>query len=130
MFGDEVILGQSQLTVDQKGRVFIPPYTKREEGDRLVLFYDNDLNVYEIHSFDEIKKEISKIKNKIENSKTKLEKIEYKKELYEYSKSILMCSRVDKNGRALFSDVFKPGSTLLSIGCKDYLTIEPPKKQK
>ena len=34
MFGEKPIFGQSELTVDKKGRIFIPANTKRAASDK------------------------------------------------------------------------------------------------
>ena len=42
MFGDKILLGQSDIVIDDKSRMFLPARTNREKGDILVLLsYSN-----------------------------------------------------------------------------------------
>ena len=71
MFGEKPIFGQSELTVDKKGRIFIPANTKREHGEELVLIDNKDLGVYEIYSVLKLKERFEAINKLIIESKTK-----------------------------------------------------------
>lgn len=130
MFGEEPILGQNELTLDKKGRIFIPAHTKREQGDNLVLVYNKDLDVHEIYNSEKFSEILEFLNNKILNAQTKEEKIYYLKELSEASKSVLRSSKVDAQGRFLTGNVFEGEDKLLSIGCNDHLIIEKTKTKK
>ena len=130
MFGEESILGRNELTVDKKGRIFIPADTKREQGESLVLVYNKDLETYEIYSSNKFSEILDILNNKILNATSKQEKIYYQKELFEISKSILICSKVDAQGRFLTGKVFEGQEKVLSIGCHDHLIIEKLKNKK
>ena len=56
MFGEENILGQCEKTVDEKHRIMIPSFTKSEKGDKLILYYDTEFDVYRIFAIEQINK--------------------------------------------------------------------------
>jgi len=130
MFGENALLGQKKLTIDEKGRIFVPAETKREVGEMLVLAYDEDVNSYKIFSYSTVEKMLNKLNKKILNSKNKTEEIYYKKKLCELSKSILKNLKVDCQGRIQIGKIFEEDYKVLSIGCGDHLMISPIKKTK
>lgn len=130
MFGEESLLGQNELKIDTKGRIFIPIETKREVGERLVLLYDEDLNIYKIYSYKKLEEKLKELNKMILNAKNKTDEIYYKKKLYEISKSILKCSKVDSQGRIIIGKIFDEQNKVLSIGCEDHLVIEKVKTKK
>lgn len=130
MFGEEPILGQNELTLDKKGRIFIPAHTKREQGESLVLIYDKDLDIYEIYSKAKYSEILEILTKKYLAAETKLEEIKYKKKIYEIGKSVLRESKIDSQGRFLTGNIFEGEDKLLSIGCHDHLKIEKIKTKK
>lgn len=129
MFGEKPIFGQNELTVCDKGRIFIPAHTKREPGEELVLLYNNDLKLYEIYSSKLLEEKFEKLNNQMLKSKNKTEKNFYEKRLLELSKSILRSEKVDSQGRFLIGKVFEGEEKLLSTGAYDHLIIETLKKK-
>jgi len=130
MFGEKAIFGQSELTPDNKGRIFIPVYTQREAGEELVLLYNAELKLYEIYSVSKLEEKFKKLNDLMLNSKNKNEKQFYEKRLYELSKSILRSEKIDSQGRFLTGKVFEGEEKLLSTGAYDHLLIEPIKIKK
>ena len=130
MFGEENLFGQNELTVDKKGRIFVPAYTKREVGEELLLLYNDDLNLYEIYSARKLEEKFEKLNDLMLNSKNKQESNFYKKRIYELSKSILRSSIVDQQGRILTGKTFEDYEKVLSTGAYDHLIIEPIKNKK
>lgn len=128
MFGEKPIFGQSELTVDKKGRIFIPANTKREPGEQLVLINNKDLGVYEIYSIDKLKERFEQLNKLIMESKTKKEKNFYERMLCEISKSILRSEIVDAQGRFLTGKTFEDCDKVLSTGAYDHLIIDKIKK--
>lgn len=128
MFGDKPIFGQNELTVDSKGRIFIPASTKREPGEELVLIDNKDLGVYEIYSTLKLKERFETINKLIIESKTKKEKLFYERMLCEISKSILRSEKVDCQGRFLTGKTFEDCDKVLSTGAYDHLIIDKIKK--
>ena len=55
MFGEQLIIGHSESKLDQKGRLFIPKYTKVNTGEELILLQDSiyhysSLRVYSLNN--------------------------------------------------------------------------------
>ena len=64
MFADETLLGQYEAKTDNKGRIIIPKWTKREAGEVLICLKDTSLNAYRIYNeknVDYIIEEFSKL---------------------------------------------------------------------
>lgn len=130
MFGEKPIFGQNELTVDPKGRIFIPANTKREPGEELVLIDNKDLGVYEIYSVDKLKERFEQLNTLISSSTTKKEKNFYSRMLCELSKSILRSEKVDSQGRFLTGKTFEDCEKVLSTGAYDHLIIDKVKNKK
>ena len=128
MFGEKPMFGQNEITVDSKGRIFIPASTKRESGEELVLIDNKDLGVYEIYSTLKLKERFETINKLIIESKTKKEKLFYERMLCEISKSILRSEKVDSQGRILTGKTFEDCDKVLSTGAYDHLIIDKIKK--
>lgn len=128
MFGENPMFGQCELTVDIKGRIFIPANTKRETGEELVLIDNKELGVYEIYSTLKLKERFEAINKLILGSKTKKEKKFYEKMLCEISKSILRSGKVDSQGRFLIGKTFEDCDKILSTGAYDHLIVDKIKK--
>lgn len=129
MFGDQPILGQTELKIDEKGRVLIPSSTKREVGEELVVLNNRNLNLYEIYSAARLKEKIEELNSKIDKSENDFKKIHYEKLLYQLCKSVLKSGKVDSQGRFLIGKIFEDENKVLSIGAYDHLIIEPIKSK-
>lgn len=66
MFGDEIILGSKDVTIDNKYRIVIPSFTLAEENDLLVGRYIERNNYITIHALNIIKNKILEISRKQE----------------------------------------------------------------
>ena len=124
MFGENAILGQDEVSIDEKHRIILPASTRREKGEKLILLFDKEVEKYKIYSIKKATEEFEMINSRIKEAKTKDEATEYKKRLYEYSKSILKCSNVDAQGRILLTDTFKKSTKVNCIGAYDHLILE------
>lgn len=129
MFGEEYLFGQDILNIDDKNRIFIPSYTKRETGEKLVLMYDTDLELYHLYNSLKIEEIFEELNKKLLGAKTKQEEIMYKRKIYEMSKSILKSSKIDSHGRLLIGKIFEE-EKVLSIGAHDHLILKPIKNKK
>lgn len=129
MFGDKPIFGQTELKIDEKGRMFIPANTNREVGEELVLLSNKNLNLYEIYSIAKLKEKFEELNELMINSKNKSHRNHYEKMIYELSKSILKSGKVDSQGRIITGKVFEDYENVLSTGAYDHLIIEPIKSK-
>ena len=89
MFGEEKMFGQTEVSVDEKNRFVLPLFTKREQGDNLVLVEDNDLNIFRIYHIDAIEKMFDQINEKLKSSKTDEERKINKKNKRKKQKNII-----------------------------------------
>ena len=124
MFGEKSMYGQWELTIDGKGRIFIPKSTCVEKGERLILTKNQDTGTYEIHSLTEYDKIIRQLKDKALNTTNKEERIYYEKRIYEVIKLIIKSSKIDCQGRFLIGKIFEDKNKILCIGAKDYLVLD------
>ena len=86
MFGETGIFGQHELSIDSKGRIAIPVNTKREEGEELVLLYNDELKVYEIYSSRRLEERYKELNEFILNSKNERQKKFYELRLLKLSR--------------------------------------------
>ena len=124
MFGEEEMFGQTMQTIDKKTRLILPSLTKREEGDKLVLIEDKELNVYRIFRKDIISGVFVKNNEELLNAKTPEKILKIKKELLALSKTVLKSLEVDKNGRVVLRETFKNVEKVNVIGSSDHLILE------
>ena len=124
MFGEEEMFGQTMQTIDKKTRLILPSLTKREEGDKLVLIEDKELNVYRIFRKDIISGVFVKNNEELLNAKTPEKILKIKKELLALSKTVLKSLEVDKNGRVVLGETFKNVEKVNVIGSSDHLILE------
>lgn len=128
MFAEEPIFGKNEMSVDEKGRIFIPAYTKREPGEDLVLIENKDLDAYEIYSVLKLKERYEELNKLMYESTKKADKRKYQKMILEISKSIILSRKVDKQGRILTGKVFEGCDKVSITGVCDHLIIEKIKK--
>lgn len=123
MFGEKSIYGQTEVTVDKKGRIALPRITYSEEGDELIaLKSDNEkLKIISVSSLDET---INKIENMIleELDKEKVKALEDK--LYGIYSSIYRKCVCDNSKRINLSGIVEKEKTYRVIGCKDSIVLE------
>jgi len=124
MFGEEKILGQIEATIDDKNRLILPIFTKREKDDNLVLIEDKDFNIFRIYTFEQISKIFEKINDNLLKATTEKEIKKYKKQTYNLSKSILKSSKVDKLGRVAVGETFSEIDKVNVIGAYDHVILE------
>lgn len=129
MFGEKPMFGQAEVSIDNKGRIFLPTFTSREEGDQVVLVFNDILGVHEIYSVSALEEKFKQIEEQIVKATTKKEEIFYKKRLYQLSKSVLRSVKVDSQGRVLVGKTFEGEDKLLTTGAYDRIMIEPIKKK-
>lgn len=130
MFGETGMFGQHELTIDSKGRIAIPVNTKREEGEELVLLYNEDFKIYEIYSAKRLEERFEELNDLLLKSSTEKQKRFYEIRLLKLSKSILKTSKISSQGRMLTGKVFEEYEKVKTTGAYDHLIVEPIKKKK
>lgn len=124
MFGDKILLGQSDIVIDDKSRMFLPARTNREKGDNLVLLYDSTLECYKIYSVSAIEETFDRLEKLLDGAKSEQEEAWCKKRLFDFSKSILKECTVDSEGRIALGTTINPNSSALIIGARDHLILQ------
>lgn len=126
MFGEESMYGQKEVSIDEKGRMLLPAYTKREKGDKLFLIYDEDICLYQIFNFSTYDDIVNKLQNNYLNANNKMDEIYYKKRICEVSKSIISSLKVDSQGRVKIGKIYGQNK-VLCIGSCDHVILHPTK---
>lgn len=128
MFGDKTLIGQGEINLDHKSRVFIPAKTGREENDVLALMYDNDIECYRLYNVTTLEKTFREYEKLILEAKTNEEQVMYKKRALEFYKSIVKECIVDAQGRTSFKDCFEANTKVETIGAGDHLILKSKSK--
>lgn len=101
MFGDELILGQGNLKIDNKGRIFIPAHTCVEENDKIILEkLTKDNEVYlKLHVYKKYIDILERFKYLRDNATSLEDFNRYEKEIEEISRKLFAILTVDKQRR-------------------------------
>lgn len=124
MFGEENILGQCEKTVDEKHRIIIPSFTKSEKGDKLILLYDKEFDVYRIFDIEQINKKYEELSEKLKAASNDKEEKRYEEKLLKLSRSILKVLFTDGQKRINLTDKFEPNAKVYCVGANDHLILE------
>jgi len=128
MFGDKLLVGQYELSIDEKNRIIIPAGTAREKDDLIFVVYDESIDCYKLYAKQAIEEMFKTLKKAILDSKTEEERICNKKEYLMFCKNILRERRVDIQGRVVLGKIVEPGDKVNLIGCGDHFILERKKK--
>ncbi len=127
MFGEKPLYGKDILKIDDKGRIFLPKYTRKEKDNELILRYDEEISKYEIYSIDRYNQIMSILEKYAIKSTIKNERLYYKRRICEISKSILKKIKVDSQGRINIGEIDTDSNKILCLGAHDHLILEPIK---
>ena len=117
MFGDKVLIGYSNTTVDDKKRLFLPKFTCAEAGEKLIVIPEDDrLAIYSSSVLDEYVDRIDSIKD-FKERKTFLT------EFREYCESIITEVTVDKAKRISLSNIEFNDRNIIVQGSGDRIII-------
>ena len=129
MFGDKMLIGQFEVLLDDKARMFIPAKFDSEKGDALVLMYDAHINCYRIYNKSKIEEKFKQLDDLILSAKTEEELAGYKLIFFNFCKSILKECAVDSQNRISLGNGFVPREKLQIIGANDHAILERKKQQ-
>ena len=130
MFGDVLIAGRYNVSVDQKHRIIIPAQTKREPGETIYVVYEESLDRYILYSQKTMKELFDKIDDLILNAKSKDEVLDYKIKLLELANSVVHTTTVDKQGRIQLRDCIGDDKKASLIGGGNHLIITNKPRSK
>ncbi len=117
MFGDKVLIGYSNTTVDDKKRLFLPKFTCAEAGEKLIVIPEDDrLAIYSSEVLEEYVDRIDSIKDFKER---KL----FLKEFREYCESVIGEVTVDKAKRISLSNIEFNDRNIIVQGSGDRIII-------
>lgn len=133
MFGDKLIIGSKECSIDSKRRFFIPKSVCAEANDELVfcITQEDNLVVYNITS---LNKTIESYESKIKDSEN-LEFIKaMKEEMEKVYASCLCSSKVDKQGRVIISqevcEQFEIEDTIITQGLGNSMLLFSNKEKR
>ena len=117
MFGDKVLIGYSNTSVDDKKRLFLPKFTCAEAGEKLVVIPEDDkLAIYSTET-------LNNYLDKIDSIKDFREKKEILKKFREYCESIITEVTVDKTKRITLSNIDFNDNNIIVQGSGDRIVI-------
>ena len=117
MFGDKIIIGYSNSSVDEKKRIILPKFTGVAPGDKLIVIpEDNRLAIYSSYILEEYVDKIDEIKDF-------REKKELLKEFREYCESVIAEVTVDKSKRIALSNIDFNDNKVIVRGSGDRVVI-------
>ena len=117
MFGDNIIIGYSNSSVDEKKRIILPKFTGAAPGDKLIVIpEDNRLAIYSSYILEEYVDKIDEIKDF-------REKKELLKEFREYCESVIAEVIVDKSKRIALSNIDFNDNKVIVRGSGDRVVI-------
>lgn len=125
MFGEIPILGYKEVSVDEKGRIFLPKFTCAEKGDQVSVL-ENGANSFKLYNLTYLQNIINELNKSCDSSeKRKIQELSDRLQLLYYS--YLATGRVDSQRRLNIPDQilreygFK--DTAIMQGCGTNLTI-------
>ncbi len=97
MFGEELILGYREVSLDDKGRIFIPKFTGVEKGDKISIVENgsSSLRLYNLMYMQRLINELNQKSNSEEQERIQL--LSDRLHLLYYS--YLATSKIDSQGR-------------------------------
>lgn len=122
-----MLIGQFEVQVDNKARIFIPSKFDSEKGDALVLLHDSLLNCYELYNKNTIEEKFKQLDDLILSAQTEEELARYKLIFYDFCKSILKECVVDSQSRISLGNEFSAHEKLQVIGAYDHAILERKK---
>ena len=122
MFGEKSMLGTYIVTVDSKGRIFLPKkFTYAEKGDELVLVLED--GCYALYRKDGYDIEIGRFKKRYLNAEnSKIRKKAYE-DMLDACKKIQKCLTIDSNNRASLTPIYEANTNLELIGAQNSIKI-------
>jgi DNA-binding transcriptional regulator/RsmH inhibitor MraZ len=127
MFGDKLLAGQFEVSVDKKCRIFLPAKTGREKGDSVYIAYDDAMEYFKLYGSAAIQEVFSHYDQLVLEAKTPEERLYYKREGYKFCKSILKEAAVDTQGRMSLNSIVEPDEKVTLIGAGNHMILERKK---
>ena len=126
MFGDKLLLGKFDITVDKARRIILPPKTCREKDDYLALIFNDLLDVYEIYKASDLINVFYEMRNLALTAKSDNDRETHSEAYISFGEKVKGLT-VDAQGRVTLGEPFLPQEQIELIGVCDHLILKRKK---
>ncbi len=132
MFGDTLILEESNAKLDNKRRIVIPKFTGVSENDKLAFFYTADFKGLKVYHLSTVKESLLTLANMIQDDIPFQKYILVKKDIENIELYSAGYAKVDQQGRIVLPEcacqrlnLTKDKSSIFIAGTLDSIEIYP-----
>lgn len=126
MFGENIVLGNTECKVDTKGRIFLPKFSYSEKDDEIV-FSVNDDNTILLNNLVCLKRRINELEKNISNESDERLIMSLNNKLESIYFSCISVSKVDKQRRLIIPTSIRMehdiSDSVILQGCGDHLKM-------
>lgn len=126
MFGENIVLGNTECKVDTKGRIFLPKFSYSEKDDEIV-FSVNDDNTILLNNLVCLKRRINELEKNISNESDERLIMSLNNKLESIYFSCISVSKVDKQRRLVIPTSIRTehdiSDSVILQGCGDHLKM-------
>ena len=126
MFGENIVLGNTECKVDTKGRIFLPKFSYSEKDDEIV-FSVNDDNTILLNNLVCLKRRINELEKNISNENDERLIMSLNNKLESIYFSCISVSKVDKQRRLIIPMSIRMehdiSDSVILQGCGDHLKM-------
>lgn len=126
MFGENIVLGNTECKVDTKGRIFLPKFSYSEKDDEIV-FSVNDDNTILLNNLVCLKRRINELEKNISNESDERLIMSLNNKLESIYFSCISVSKVDKQRRLIIPTSIRTehdiSDSVILQGCGDHLKM-------
>lgn len=126
MFGENIVLGNTECKVDTKGRIFLPKFSYSEKDDEIV-FSVNDDNTILLNNLVCLKRRINELEKNISNENDERLIMSLNNKLESIYFSCISVSKVDKQRRLIIPMSIRTehdiSDSVILQGCGDHLKM-------
>lgn len=126
MFGENIVLGNTECKVDIKGRIFLPKFSYSEKDDEIV-FSVNDDNTILLNNLVCLKRRINELEKNISNESDERLIMSLNNKLESIYFSCISVSKVDKQRRLIIPMSIRMehdiSDSVILQGCGDHLKM-------
>ncbi len=126
MFGENIVLGNTECNVDTKGRIFLPKFSYSEKDDEIV-FSVNDDNTILLNNLVCLKRRINELEKNISNESDERLIMSLNNKLESIYFSCISVSKVDRQRRLIIPMSIRTehdiSDSVILQGCGDHLKM-------
>ena len=133
MFGENLLIGQKKVKIDNKNRIYLPPFTKAKKDDEIALINKIDsttgfpyVKLYLLKKYKEIMEKLQKLQ---ENATSINEYMQYEQKIIDICSYIDAVLKVDSQRRVLIpldimaTNKWQDRNSLICEGKGNFLVI-------